>query len=399
MIPAPEGFGGTGLVLEKGLVIKMGACSIQLVAVALPGEVPRTEEASHGTVRASASALHAASAGVAGVGAAAASVGGDVVGGSVPDVLTDVVSAASAGVVSAPGGPGSATTGTRSPPRALARATAASAPLTPPTLAPAAAASAPFPPDQPLASGALGGRCGPLLSHASPRDGKGGPDPPACFICLCGGQHEPLVESSCACGAVSHRSCLKKWVETNRSRNCSICKEKLPFSATADPPFIAFHVVRHMRGLHWVGDREFLLAFAEREEVRGVREVVIGSHASCDVSLPDPSVSKAHAAVTYDRLRRAFLIRDCNSRAGTFVRVSGRTQIEPDTLERFKFGRTSVCVEFGRLGDVKAAAAARRIAWEPQRETVATVTESDAIEGGGMVTVPAEAFLGGSLRE
>jgi hypothetical protein len=108
-----------------------------------------------------------------------------------------------------------------------------------------------------------------------------------------------LVPSQCACRKLVHRSCLKRWIATRGSRLCSICKAKLPVDFTCDPPYVTLQVVRHMRGLHWAGEREYVANFAPGS---GHSDgVTLGSWHDCALVLPDPSLSRLHARLHFVR--------------------------------------------------------------------------------------------------
>lgn len=93
-----------------------------------------------------------------------------------------------------------------------------------------------------------------------------------------------------------------------------------------------------MRGIHWTGERERVVGFGNR------RELAVGSDPECDVCLPDPSLSRKHAAFVYDGGR--FWVQDTNSSAGTFVRMRAPVILRPgDPPNRFKLGRTMVTLK------------------------------------------------------
>ena len=167
-----------------------------------------------------------------------------------------------------------------------------------------------------------------------------------CYICFSdhSAEEDPLIHSPCTCKNLVHRLCLAKWIATKGSRLCSICKAKLPIECTVQAPYMVLQVVRHMRGLHWTGEREYIVSFAQKPG----RSVSVGSGPECDLSLPDPSLSRCHARLMFDENR--FGIEDLMSSAGTFVRVAGQLAMVPEQKREFKVGRTLLTVKVSRGG-------------------------------------------------
>lgn len=172
-----------------------------------------------------------------------------------------------------------------------------------------------------------------------------------------------LMQSPCPCKKLVHRRCLLRWVASKGARVCSICKGKLPIEATVDPPYLVLQVVRHMRNLQWngeyehlgnlrsfpssalplrtltheptipnsvAGEREFILSFAQHRGAGAAMEgrpvqVNVGTGPSCDLVLPDPSLSRMHAQVSYTPAGHAsqgsFIVEDMGSQAGTYLKV------------------------------------------------------------------------------
>ena len=82
----------------------------------------------------------------------------------------------------------------------------------------------------------------------------------SCYICFETGDGEggvdPIIPSPCICAKAVHRSCLQRWIMTRQTRTCSICRGSLPLDMTVTSPFAVLTVVRHVRGLHWQGQKE-----------------------------------------------------------------------------------------------------------------------------------------------
>jgi len=165
-------------------------------------------------------------------------------------------------------------------------------------------------------------------------------DVPCCYVCFDSTSTPPndLIHSPCVCRTAVHRNCLARWISTKGTRMCSICKTKLPIAMTVEPPYAVLQVVRHMRGLHWTGEREYIVSFGGQER----RQLTIGSGTECDLSLPDPSLSRVHCRMLFEDGR--FLVEDLQSSAGTFIRVMERHSLVTDIPAHFKMGRTLVTV-------------------------------------------------------
>lgn len=110
-----------------------------------------------------------------------------------------------------------------------------------------------------------------------------------------------------------------------------------------DPPFLVLQVVRHMRGLHWHGEREYIISFKQRP----THAVTVGSGGDCDLVLPDPSLSRMHSRLTYRD--NQFVVEDLHSLAGTFLKLAKPFTLTADgTGFVFKMGRTVLTVRVKR---------------------------------------------------
>lgn len=102
-----------------------------------------------------------------------------------------------------------------------------------------------------------------------------------------------------------------------------------------------------MRGLHWGGEREYILSFKGRAS----QAVNIGSGPECDLMLPDPSLSRQHARVSFNVADRRFTVEDMASSAGTYLMVAQGPPGTPLPVDRpatFKMGRTMLTVKVKR---------------------------------------------------
>jgi hypothetical protein len=165
-----------------------------------------------------------------------------------------------------------------------------------------------------------------------------------CYICFddTSATDNELVQSPCACKKLVHRQCLSKWITTKGSRLCSICKSKLPIDVTVEAPFVVLQVVRHMRGLHWSGEREYILSFSRRS----TNTATVGSGPDCDLVLPDPSLSRTHSRIEYRD--GAFQVEDLTSSAGTFLKLTVPHHLAVEHVCMFKMGRTMLTIKVER---------------------------------------------------
>ncbi len=223
----------------------------------------------------------------------------------------------------------------------------------------------------------------------------------ACYICF--DSHSdvsgPLIESPCTCASPVHAQCLHKWIVSKGSRTCSICRSKLPIQFAAHPPYLVLQVVRHMRGLHWTGEREYVVGFGSvpfggvhtAAEILSlpdvetpvhqwhpgyVENVVIGSGRECHLQLPDPSLSRRHSCLSYDGAE--FRIEDLHSSAGTYVRATAPVTIRGQRNEQFKIGRTTLTIDV--LSDAPLMAPAGR---GGSRDTLRHVSAYPGVWGRG----------------
>ncbi len=168
--------------------------------------------------------------------------------------------------------------------------------------------------------------------------------PTACYICFDDSSDagNELTESPCLCKKQVHRHCLSKWISTKGSRLCSICKFKLPIDCTVEAPFVVLQVVRHMRGLQWNGEREYVISFHDRAN----NYVTLGFGADNDLCLPDPSLSRTHSRIEYKEGH--FYVEDLTSSAGTFLKLTMPHRLPVGATSRFKMGRTMLTLKVER---------------------------------------------------
>jgi hypothetical protein len=225
--------------------------------------------------------------------------------------------------------------------------------------------------------------CGSPLNELDAAGANVADRPDCCYICLGEDESEhSLIPSPCPCKAKIHKDCIKQWVKTKGTRACPICKSRLPVDVATDPPFILFQVIRHMRGLSWSTDREFVVSFAKQvaEEPLASHAVTLGSQLISDIRLPDPSMSKRHAELVYDATTRAFRLRDIGSRAGTYIKMSDPHKLTPLAEHQVKFSRTVLRLVAGRFRDIKTVIHAADTRSATHATTTTTIITPPAIQ-------------------
>lgn len=195
--------------------------------------------------------------------------------------------------------------------------------------------------------------------------GAGATSDQSCYICFdeTSTEDNALEPSPCTCSKLVHRQCLTRWVATKGSRFCSICKGRLPIDTAVNPPYLVLQVIRHMRGIPWTAEREYIVSFQGREP----QSITVGCSTDCDLVIPDPSLSRIHARISYKN--STFYLEDLGSSAGTYIKVPVNTPITLSSdfsssllssssgsllgstkslMTTFKMGRTMVTVKIKR---------------------------------------------------
>ena len=134
-----------------------------------------------------------------------------------------------------------------------------------------------------------------------------------------------------------------------------------------------------MRGLHWSGEREYIISFNQRP----TNFVTIGFGADCDLCLPDPSLSRTHSRIEYKD--NGFQVEDLTSSAGTFLKLTAPHRLPVGAVSMFKMGRTmlTVKVERRKLGVLQSWRASRRNRADGSLESPSSRASGDEGVGGG----------------
>lgn len=130
-----------------------------------------------------------------------------------------------------------------------------------------------------------------------------------------------------------------------------------------------------MRGLHWAGEREYIISFSQRS----ANFVTVGSGMDCDLSLPDPSLSRTHSRITHRD--GAFYVEDMTSSAGTFLKLTGVHLLPADTASIFKLGRTmlTIKVEKRKIGGASASGLSVLRSWRARHKKLPLSPASAAV--------------------
>jgi FHA domain/RING-variant domain len=167
-----------------------------------------------------------------------------------------------------------------------------------------------------------------------------------CRVCLCEGlsDENPLI-SLCKCAGTMkyiHIECLQQWMGSKitttitensvmkyiRSIHCELCKVKLPLTITANA--VSYDL---LKGQKFQVPYLILEGIASEFREPGVYfisflnrcSVMLGRGHDSDVRIPDISVSRCHARITY--ANEQFTIQDNDSKFGTLVMLEGTQPI------------------------------------------------------------------------
>ena len=179
-----------------------------------------------------------------------------------------------------------------------------------------------------------------------------------CYFCLEGGEdaNDPLINSFCRCAKPVHSTCLHRWITSRQTRECTICKDALPLAwlkHIVKPPFVVLRVVRHIRGLRWGGQREYIISFHSKASA------TMGCHRhynAADMGLPDYSMARTHARLSH-RGGKLYL-EDLDTVSGTFVMLPQRTPFllplpaspDEELVYCFRVERTEVTLKLRQGG-------------------------------------------------
>jgi hypothetical protein len=178
-----------------------------------------------------------------------------------------------------------------------------------------------------------------------------------CRICFVEDQFDDPLISICKCsGSIEglHVKCLQSWILSKittsgessvmkflRSIHCELCREKLPFIVKVEnvvydmlkghKPKVPFLILEGIQS----EQREpgvYLISFADKQSV------MLGRGHDSDVRIPDISVSRCHAKISF--VGNEFFVEDNLSKFGTLVKID--TPFVLDGKITLQCGRTVV---------------------------------------------------------
>ena len=187
-------------------------------------------------------------------------------------------------------------------------------------------------------------------------------------MCLCDDNTNtnPLI-SVCKCAGTMkyiHIECLQQWISSKitttvtsnsnmkylKSINCELCRIKLPFSIIANSithdlleghkPQLPYLILEGIQS-EFREPGVYFISFLNK------CSVMLGRGHDSDVRIPDISVSRCHARISYDNHK--FMIQDNFSKFGTLIMLNG-----PQTLSNhmaIQCGRT--VMQFTRTPYIK----------------------------------------------
>jgi hypothetical protein len=205
-----------------------------------------------------------------------------------------------------------------------------------------------------------------------------------CNICYSDENTEenPLI-NLCHCNGgmkFSHFNCIKLWIKTKliikensrknvksynfTSFNCKICKTPFPFKFRIKdknnnmnkiyslidiekPEFENYLVLESLDQINENNNFKTIHVITLNEE-----NFIIGRGHECDIRINDISVSRVHAILHFDMIRKLLLLRDLKSKFGTLVLVKKPIKILKKYI-RLQIGRTFIETKLVDEDDVK----------------------------------------------
>ncbi len=205
-----------------------------------------------------------------------------------------------------------------------------------------------------------------------------------CNICYSDENTEenPLI-NLCHCNGgmkFSHFNCIKLWIKTKliikensrknvksynfTSFNCTICKTPFPFKFRIKdknnnmnkiyslidiekPEFENYLVLESLDQINENNNFKTIHVITLNEE-----NFIIGRGHECDIRINDISVSRVHAILHFDMIRKLLLLRDLKSKFGTLVLVKKPIKILKKYI-RLQIGRTFIETKLVDEDDVK----------------------------------------------
>ncbi len=205
-----------------------------------------------------------------------------------------------------------------------------------------------------------------------------------CNICYSDENTEenPLI-NLCHCNGgmkFSHFNCIKLWIKTKliikensrknvksynfTSFNCTICKTPFPFKFRIKdknnnmnkiyslidiekPEFENYLVLESLDQINENNNFKTIHVITLNEE-----NFIIGRGHECDIRINDISVSRVHAILHFDMIRKLLLLRDLKSKFGTLILVKKPIKILKKFI-RLQIGRTFIETKLVDEDDVK----------------------------------------------
>ena len=220
------------------------------------------------------------------------------------------------------------------------------------------------------------------MIYEAERCDKENKDKIICKICYCDDNNDenPLI-NLCHCNGglkYSHLNCIKLWIKskliikenTNKnvksynftSFNCKICKTPFPLRFKIKNNII--NRIYSLIDIEKPENENYLILESldqinENDNFKSIHLIIlneenyiIGRGKECDIKINDISVSRVHAILHFDMIRKLLLLRDLKSKFGTLILVKKPIKILKKFI-RLQIGRTFIETKLVDEDDVK----------------------------------------------
>ena len=220
------------------------------------------------------------------------------------------------------------------------------------------------------------------MIYEAERCDKENKDKIICKICYCDDNNDenPLI-NLCHCNGglkYSHLNCIKLWIKSKliikenskknvksynfSSFNCKICKTPFPLKFKIKnnnnnkiynlidiekPEYENYLILESLDHLNENNNFKTIHVITLNEE-----NYIIGRGHECDIIIDDKSVSRVHAILHFNMIRKLLLIRDLKSKFGTLVLIKKPIKILKKYI-RLQIGRTFIETKLVDEDDVK----------------------------------------------